>query len=199
MATAQKTGVGMTSFTQLPMLFDNELDMIELAMWWNVPNANYGGYAADGIFTPRADLGGAVALAEGIRRVQNSGRRVQLYLSADVVHSGSGLFTEQMSSSEWAQWWSRDGPGQKAGAAASQHAVEMCHAYNAWQRTVADAVERTLNETGADGVRLDGVVNGHLYPCFNPAHDQTETQSQVSSAPAGPGGPAAGRAPGWAS
>ena len=112
-----------------------------------------------------------MALAEGIRRVQNSGRRVQLYLSADVVHSGSGLFTEQMPASTWAQWWGRDGPDQQAGAAASQHAVEMCHAYSAWQRTIADAVERTLNETGADGVRLDGVVNGHLYPCFNPAHD----------------------------
>ena len=35
---------------------------------------------------------------------------------------------------------------------------------------VADAVARTMNATGADGIRLDGVGNFHLYLCFNPDH-----------------------------
>ena len=167
----KKTGAGMTSFTQLAdFVFNTEVDMIEIAMWWDMPNGNYGGYAADGLFKPRSDLGGAQALAEGIRRVQASGRRVQLYLSADVVHLGSGLFTKRLTVGQWAQWWDRYGPGQQGTAVAAHEAVEMCHAFPLWQRTVADAVSRTMNATGADGIRLDGVGNFHLYQCFNPDH-----------------------------
>ena len=75
----------MTSFTQmLEVIFlGNMVDMIECAMWWEMPEPGaYGSYRADGIFRVRQDLGGIEALAEGIRRVKAAGRRVQLYISA---------------------------------------------------------------------------------------------------------------------
>ena len=84
----------MTSFTQLADYgFNTEVDMIEMAMWWEMPEpGSYGAYSADGIFKIRDDLGGVEALAEGVKKVQATGRKVQLYVSADIAHRGSSLF-----------------------------------------------------------------------------------------------------------
>ena len=106
-AESKKTGVGWTSFTQLlEFAFGNgsvvqsQMDMTECAMWWEMPEADaYGAYSADGVFKIREDMGGALALAEGIRRVRASGRRIQLYLSADIAHRGSPLFNASWSAS----------------------------------------------------------------------------------------------------
>ena len=46
----------------------------------------YGAFGADGIFLPREDLGGAAALQAGVQKIHAMGRRIQLYVSADIVH-----------------------------------------------------------------------------------------------------------------
>lgn len=145
-------------------------------MWWEMPEPdawNFPSYGADGVFRIREDLGGAAALLRGIRRVQSTGRRVQLYVSADIMHRGSSLFNTTWPASRWAQWWGIDGPDQKngnGGTAYGWNATYICHALKEWQETVAGAVARTLAATGCDGVRLDGIGNFHHEPCFNAAH-----------------------------
>jgi len=116
-AASKKNGTGstgMTSFTQLADYgFNTEVDMMEMAMWWEMPEpGSYGAYSADGIFQIRDDLGGAEALAEGVKKVQATGRKVQLYVSADIAHRGSSLFNESWPASRWAQWWGEDGADQ---------------------------------------------------------------------------------------
>ena len=62
--------------------------MLEVAMWWGGGSEAgfYGAFAADRVFLPREDLGGAAALVAGGRKIHAMGRRVQLYVSADIVH-----------------------------------------------------------------------------------------------------------------
>jgi hypothetical protein len=174
----KKSQIGMTSFTQLYelMFLGNMVDMIECAMWWEMPEPDaYGSYSADGIFKVRDDLGGARALAEGIRRVRAAGRRVQLYISADIVHRGSRLFDSASgwTSSRWAMWWNKTSVHQddgNGGGAINQNATYMCHALERWKTTVANAVSRTVRDTSCDGVRLDGITNSNHESCWNPAH-----------------------------
>jgi hypothetical protein len=167
----------MTSFNQtLEYFFNTEVDMFEAAMWWEMPEPDawaFPSFGADGIFRIREDLGGAVALAEGIRRVQATGRRVQLYVSGDIAHRGSSLFNETWPASRWAQWWGANGPDQanpNDGDGYKWNATYMCHALPSWQEVVAGAVARTITATNCDGVRLDGLGNFHHAPCLNPAH-----------------------------
>eukprot|EP00040_Diaphanoeca_grandis_P021494 m.114544 g.114544 ORF g.114544 m.114544 type:complete len:371 (-) comp28360_c2_seq2:976-2088(-) len=112
--------------------------------------------------------------AEGVRRVQESGRRVQLYISGDIIHRGSALFNKTWTATTWAQWWSVSGPAQNnknGGDGYEWNVTYACHAYTPWQQTVAAVVSRTIAATGCDGVRLDGIGNFHHAPCWNPAHD----------------------------
>lgn len=102
----------------------------------------------------REDLGGVVAMKEGIKKVQATGRRVQLYVSADIAHRGSALFNASWPASRWAQWWGTE-PGQRGrqdnlhgGTGFQQNATYICHALQAWQETVAGAVARTVADTG---------------------------------------------------
>ena len=137
--------------------------------------------AADGVFAIREDLGGAAALAEGIRRVHATGRKIQLYVSGDIAHSGSRLFNASWPASKWAQWWEASGPHQSNhpadGPAFHEHASYMCHAFEAWQTAVAEAVARTARLSGCDGFRLDGLGNFHHAPCYNTAHNHSNPYS----------------------
>ena len=94
-------------------------------------------------------------MKEGIKKVQATGRRVQLYVSADIAHRGSAIFNPSWPASRWAQWWGM-GPGQRGqqrnlhgGTGFQQNATYICHALEAWQQTVADAVARTVAATEA--------------------------------------------------
>jgi hypothetical protein len=93
-------------------------------------------------------------MKEGIKKVQATGRRVQLYVSADIAHRGSALFNASWPASRWAQWWGTE-PGQRGrqenlhgGTGFQQNATYICHALQAWQETVAGAVARTVADTG---------------------------------------------------
>ena len=93
-------------------------------------------------------------MKDGIKKVQASGRRVQLYVSADIAHRGSALFNASWPASRWAQWWGT-GPGQRGrqdnlhgGTGFQQNATYICHALQAWQETVARVVARTVADTG---------------------------------------------------
>lgn len=54
----------------------NTVDMIEIAMWWTgCEDENiFGAFGADGIFMPRADLGGIQALKAGVDKVHAMGQ-----------------------------------------------------------------------------------------------------------------------------
>ena len=56
-------------------------------------------------------------------------------------------------------WWGKDGVDQDnghGGGAYALNATYICHAFAPWQRAVADAVGRTISDSGPDGIRLDG-------------------------------------------
>ena len=56
-------------------------------------------------------------------------------------------------------WWGKGGVDQNnghGGGAYVLNATYICHAFAPWQRAVADAVGRTISDSGPDGIRLDG-------------------------------------------
>ena len=168
-AASKKSGQGLTSFENLYEEYysRNTVDMIEFAMWWSGSDgASYGAYGADGVFLPRADLGGAAALQAGVRKIHSMRRRIQLYVSADIVHLNSSFFNASWPWQRWADWPSAAGP---ADPAADHDATTVCHAFEPWQRNVAQFTARIVELTGADGVRLDG-LGGQSSRCDNPAH-----------------------------
>lgn len=172
-AANRKSGRGFTNFTQLYETFfsSNAVDMIEIAMWWEGVagnlSTNYGAFGADGIFLPREDCGGVAALQAGVERVHAMGRRIQLYVSADIVHLHSTFFNSSWPWVKWADWPQVSGPNDPK---ANYNATTLCHAFDAWQRSVAAFTARIVELTGVDGVRLDG-LGGQFSPCYNPAHN----------------------------
>lgn len=155
-AANRKSGRGFSNFTQLFETFyaGNTFDMLEVAMWWDgVSGAlapNYGAFGADGEFVPRADCGGAAALREGVANVHAMGRRIQLYVSGDIVHLNSTLFNASWPWTRWAKWGTPLPPSPSV-PAKNNGAVSVCHAFEAWQEQVAAFVSRVIAETGVDG------------------------------------------------
>ena len=168
-AASKRSGQGLTSFENLYEEYyaGNTVDMIEVAMWWSgCDQGAYGAYGADGVFLPRADLGGAAALQAGVRKIHAMHRRIQLYVSADIVHLNSSFFNASWPWQRWADWPTRAGPSSPA---ADHNASTLCHAFKPWQRNVAAFSARIVELTGADGVRLDGLGGQHAR-CTNPSH-----------------------------
>jgi len=119
----------------------------------------------DGLYRFRHDLGGSVAMREGVRRVQRLGRRVILYVALVSVPHNSELFTCPNPE----DWRLLDRPDHTLDIG-SPGGVSMCMGYKPRQDHIVHICKRLLWETGADGIRLDEFGTPFV-PCFNPAHN----------------------------
>lgn len=114
-------------------------------------------------------------------RYDDAGRRVQLYVSADIVNLKSQFFNATWPWQRWADWPSELGPEKPIGP--NHTAATMCHAFSDWKHAVAAFTSRIVQLTGVDGVRLDGLVGGPD-TCENPSHHHAspfETQGTASN------------------
>ena len=95
-------------------------------------------------------------------RHDSAGRRIQLYVSADIVQiNNSSFFNESWPWQRWADWQNDEPP---AFPSANYNASTLCHAFTAWQEAVARFTARVIEQTGVDGVRHDG-LGGQFAPC----------------------------------
>ena len=185
-AASKQTGHGLTSFEDLYEVFysANTVDMLEFAMWWTGVegdlSTNYGAFGADGIFMPREDLGGVVALKAGVDKIHRMGRRIQLYVSADIVNVNGDppFFNSSWPWQKWADWPTPAGPSDPK---KNYNASTLCHAFAAWQQQIAKFASRVIALTGVDGVRLDG-LGGQYQPCDNKDHHHTSRYENQGSA-----------------
>jgi hypothetical protein len=181
-AANKKSGTGFASFETLYEYYyaQNTVDMIEFAMWWTTceDEHTYGAFGADGIFLPREDLGGVAALRAGVAKIHKMGRRVQLYVSADIVHLNSSFFNASWPWERWADWPTSVGPSDPA---ENHNASTLCHAFNGWQLRIASFTARIIALTGVDGVRLDG-LGGSAKPCSNPSHHHSSSLANQGTA-----------------
>jgi hypothetical protein len=69
-----------------------------------------------------------------ICQIHKMGRRIQLYVSADIVHLNSTFFNASWPWQQWADWPSTAGPSDPA---KNHNASTLCHAFDAWQEQVS--------------------------------------------------------------
>jgi hypothetical protein len=119
----------------------------------------------DGDNIIREDMGGAVAMRDGIAGVHRLGLHVTLYVEGYIVHQDSELAR----SGKAERWAVMRKDGTLTGPYSKQGFYHMCPGSVEWQDHLTSMVARLLRETGADGVRLDSLGFYYL-PCYNPAH-----------------------------
>ena len=119
----------------------------------------------------RSDLGGAPALAEGVRRIHGLGHRLTFYVEGYLCPGDAHIIV----SGEGRDWlvMNKDGTNNgnytKQGREIGSGLLHMCPGAKGWQDHLAVTAARLVRETGADGVRLDS-LGFYFFPCFNPLH-----------------------------
>jgi hypothetical protein len=167
-AAKQKPGGdSFTSFRQLPRLYlNNQYDLQEWAQYNEgvlTDPATYGPYMADGTYFPRSDLGGVEAMREGVARLHRLGRRGIFYVAGNSLLKDSAV----LQGTRPEDWLLMDRPGHGYDIG-YPNGMSICPGYGPWQDHLAQVCKRLLQETGADGVRLDELAS--FVPCYNPAH-----------------------------
>ncbi len=166
-AKRQPQGAGFTSFEQMSRLYlDDTYDLKEWAQYNEgvLQNpATYGAYMADGAYELRSDLGGARAMHEGVARLHRIGRRLIFYVAGNSLLRDSAV----LKGTRPEDWLLMDRPGHGYDIG-YPNGISVCPGYGPWQDHLAQVCKRLLQETGADGIRLDELAS--FVPCFNPAH-----------------------------
>jgi hypothetical protein len=153
-----------TSFRDLPHSYVNQpYDLWELAMY-HEGLVRTGSHEQDGTYYFRSDLGGPEAIREGVERMHRMGRRVAFYIAAISTRKDSDLFK----GSDINDWLLMEQPGKMLDIG-YPFGVSMCHGYAPWQDHLAAVCKRLLEESGADGIRLDEFGTPSI-ACHNPAH-----------------------------
>lgn len=167
---------GFKSFTQLPQLYArDQYDLKEWAQYWQgvIRHKIYHSYNhTDGIYDCREDLGGVMALKEGIARSEKIGRYSGLYFASATVRKDSVFFQSPNPGAGQSpkDWMLMETPNAKeAGVDGGTGYIHMCLRYGPWQDHVAAVCKRLLRETGAKYIRLDE-AGSSFGVCHNPAH-----------------------------
>ena len=152
------------SFADLAYAYRNQpYDLWELAMY-HEGLVRTGSHEQDGTYHFRSDLGGPEAIRAGVERMHRMGRRVMFYVAAISTRKDSDLFKGENID----DWLLMEQPGKMLDIG-YPFGVSMCHGYSPWQDHVAAVCKRLLEESGADGVRLDEFGTPSI-TCHNPAH-----------------------------
>ena len=123
-----------------------------------------GRHGQDGTYHFRSDLGGPEAIRKGVDRMHRIGRRVTFYIAAISTRKDSDLFNGENID----DWLLMEEPGKMLDIG-YPFGVSMCHGYAPWQDHIAAVSKRLVEESGADGVRLDEFGTPSI-ACYNPAH-----------------------------
>jgi len=152
------------SFRDLAQVYRNHpQDLWELAMY-HEGLVRTGSHEQDGTYHFRSDLGGPEAIRTGVDRMHRNGRRVMFYVAAISTRKDSDLFK----GTNIDDWLLMEEPGKMLDIG-YPFGVSMCHGYGPWQDHLAAVCKRLLQESGADGVRLDEYGTPSI-ACHNPAH-----------------------------
>lgn len=157
-----------TSFRDIPRLYLCE--QYDLKEWGQYNQGvvdhrdSYGPYMSDGTYYFRRDLGGAAAMREGVERLHGIGRRAIFYIAGFGLRKDSDLYRQ----SNMHDWVIMDSSGNVQERGYVQ-GVAMCPGSKLWQDHLAHTAKRILQESGADGIRLDEF--GAFIECHNPAHN----------------------------
>jgi hypothetical protein len=147
------------SFRELPRFLEEAkalgTNIVYLVDYWE--GATEGGdpkYWNKGDYIPRADLGGEVALVEGIRKIRENGGRVILYLEPFIIYEYSGI-----GKTHGPGWAGRrpDGVWGGNGTIYDQYLKNftMVAPWAVWQNYVIDVAKRLIRDYSADGIFLD--------------------------------------------
>jgi hypothetical protein len=154
----------LDSFRELPAaVLQYPYDNTEYAYWCQ--GAVLYGQGIDGDYVVRKDLGGPEALRKAFAEVRQLGLHSTLYHNGYIVHAQSDL----AKSGKAKRWALMHRDGSNSGQYTNAGYVHMCIGCAEWQDYLAASVARLLEETGADGVRLDS-LGFYFLPCYNPAH-----------------------------
>ena len=128
-------------------------NIVYLADYWE--GATEGGdprYWNKGDYIPRADLGGEVALIEGIRSIREDGGQVILYLEPFIIYKYSQIAKHH------GEIWAGRKPGLKPVGPLYDHYTNnftMAAPSAVWQDYVIDVAKRLIRDYSADGIFLD--------------------------------------------
>ncbi len=140
------------------------VDLTEYAFWCR-GSMIYNKHT-DGDNVIREDLGGAEAMREGIAAARKLGLRTCLYIEGYIVP----LQSELAKAGKAQRWQVINADGGTAGPYTDQGFYMMCPGSVEWQDHLVDVATRVMQETGADGIRLDSL--GFSYrDCYNPEHN----------------------------
>ncbi len=137
---------------------DREDHLMEWAYWWNYckdPNIPWARVAMKswmGDYYYPEDRGGLKAIVEEIKKCQDKGSRIRLYMEVTLCGKDT------------------DAPGvyNRDYCVEPEDGWVVCPYEEGWQDYIAKRFATIIKETGADGVRLDrGAI---MYPCFNAGH-----------------------------
>ena len=124
----------------------------------------HAGWPEDDWYYPRADYGTPEEMRQGVAATKEIGRFVILYILGVTRNIDSVLWdtyniTDFAVQNANGTYEMIDGPNYM-----------MCSGYEPWQDYLAMICKRAIEETGANGFRLDqvGAVPG---PCYNPVHN----------------------------
>jgi len=131
----------------------------------------YGDYDYD------PDLGGVEALRKEVARIHDKKGRLLLYTHYDACWQGTRI--GEAHGKEWAQM---DRPGQYSTRYLGlNEGWKMCPYISGWRGHFGPLMARRVQETGADGYRLD--TGAFMYPCHNPGHDHYDGTARSSLSP----------------
>lgn len=147
------------SFRELPRFLEESkalgTNIVYLTDYWE--GATRGAaprYWNKGDYIPRADLGGEAALTEGIRKLQEAGGRIILYLEPFIIYEHSRV--AQQHGESWrarlpSGLWGGDGSVHKQ----YESNLTMAAPSAAWQNYIVEVAKRLIRDYHADGIFLD--------------------------------------------
>jgi len=146
--------IGKASYTRWKGYFVK--DPVTGQTMWNNQPGDYDGY--------NERFGGLPAFRKAVAEYKKTGALITLY--TDPFRLDDASKTGQKHGKEWTVT-------KADGELAKGYEVwNPCHDLPEVRQWVADAMERVMRETGADGIRLDEY--GHRgWACYNPAHKHT--------------------------
>jgi hypothetical protein len=160
----------MSSFAELPAMYLREpADLFEIAFFSRAsmgPKISGKRFAhTDGDNTVREDLGGVVAMREGIRGIHKAGHRLTLYIEGYIVNDDADIVLHGKAR----DWAVMNKDGSNNGVYTAGKCLHMCPGSVGWQDHLAKTCAELVRRTGADGIRLDS-LGSYFFPCYNPKH-----------------------------
>ncbi len=120
----------------------------------------------DGWNEIRSDMGGAEAMARGIKGVHKMKRFVTLYIEGLITPPASDLYVHIPEAKDWVFI---NPEGINVGPYTNEGWYCMCPG-SGWADHLAQMAARLVRETDCDGIRLD-CLGCHFKPCWNETHN----------------------------